>query len=335
MTPGDGMVDVLKKIGGLESGIVDQIRRREHRRRRNSAGLQVAREFVAIEARGPLGDEFVECYAVAPAKQRRGETRVGRPSGSFHRPEQRTPLLLGRDAQRDPRIVAARGKHAMRRHRRVVAGGARTRTSGELELDQRIRDVLHARFQLGDVNLLPFARGARVMHSGERAERREVAGVRIGNAHAMNERALTGIAAQARDSREGLADGGERNVVAPRTFLAEARHGGHHDRRIDLAQSLVRKPKLRHHARRVILHDCVAVLYQFLEQPHAFGPREIERQVQLVAVGGVKRRRQFVNFCRVARNRDDTELIGPLIDSTLITSAPRSAMIAVGSGPAQ
>ena len=148
MASGGGMVDVLEKTGLLRSWILEQVRGREHGRRRNAARLEVARSSMTVEPRGPLGDEVVECLAVVPAEQRRGEARVGGPSGSVHRREQRAPLLLGRDAQRDPRIVAARGKRAVRRHRRVVAGGARAGAPGELKLDQRIRDVLHARLEL-------------------------------------------------------------------------------------------------------------------------------------------------------------------------------------------
>src|SRR5579885_3158418 len=244
MPAGDRVIDFLEKSGRPKRRVLEQIRGRKHRRSRYSALLQLASELVAVALRRPLGDVLVQHSAVLEAPERSCKALLCSPYGRTHGIEQRAPLLLVLNANRYPAILAAGRECAVRSRRRIVTGGARARVPGQVELEQRVGDVLHARFQLRDINVPAFAGGTCVVNCCERAECGEVAGERIGHADAMNQRSFAGITADARDSRERFAYGGKRNVVAPRTVLTEAGDGRYDNRGLHLPQRLVGETEL-------------------------------------------------------------------------------------------
>src|SRR5713101_10115261 len=161
--------------------------------------------------------------------ERRRELLATRPLRGAHHVKQDAPLIVAADADRNPRVVAARREGSVGRPCGIIVGRGGAGAAVEAELHEGVRDKRDARLELCDVDVAAAAGFARLADGGPRAERRHQAGVEVGYADAVEHHALVGVTAEAADARKRLADRGKRYIVAPEPVLPEARDRSQHD----------------------------------------------------------------------------------------------------------
>src|SRR5579864_6003477 len=91
------------------------------------------------------------------------------PLRAAHHVDQRAPLIVAADADRDPRVIAARGERSVRRASGIIVGSGGAGAAVEAELHEGVRDKRDARLELRDVDVAAAAGFARLTDGGQRA----------------------------------------------------------------------------------------------------------------------------------------------------------------------
>src|SRR5256712_10555380 len=162
------------------------------------------------------------------------------------------------------------------------------RLRGHLVAHQPARslEVEHGehRFQERGVHPLALAGGLALDQGDQDALSQEDPGAEVGNRDADPDRPLPWNARDGHQPAHALSDLVDARAIPIRSALAEAGDTAVDGAGVDRARGLVVDPQPLLHAGAVVLHDDIRILRELLEDRHALGVSEVERQAPFVTV---------------------------------------------------
>ena len=237
----------------------------------------------SIERCGPRPEERVEVILRIGAADGGRELGVSRPCRRTEVRDERTPLLVGLDAEREPLLEALSRVHPLRRGERRAIAHPRHRSAVRGVLDHGLRAHVQRGLDHGRLDENTSIRLLALRERDEHRERAVHAGVRIAWAP-RDQRRILGIAGDRCHGHllHGLR---EADPLAPGPAEPERRHPCVHDVRVDRTHRRLVEAPVLHDARGKVLGDHVGPLHQLDAKRASFGLRDVERYAELVGVG--------------------------------------------------
>ncbi len=266
---------------------------RMHRPGRHARGIE-CRQPVGRRLRAQdLGHRGQQGVAVAHAVRVQPIARIGQPLGPAQHLRDPFPVLLVGAPDDDVAVLGRKGLVRCRQHMRRAAR-ARRLAGGEMDRRMPVQ-LLQSGLDQRGLDDLAASGLLLVLIGGQDADRRQDAGIDIGDRVACAQRRTAFLAGDAHQPGIALRDQVEAALVGGRAGAAIARDRAIDQAGIDLRQHVVAEPELFERALAEVLDQHVGVAHHPQQHLLALGRLQVERDRALVAVQHQEGRRHAVD----------------------------------------